>query len=123
MARSGSQVHDSVDPALWGHPRNIFSRLPAERPAPARRADSRRCARLDGWNCLGRNPNGELCMSPLPQGVLRELVLFQATQAQLRPLQPAETRQGLAARNGELALQDRKTAFRSFAGIASRTHW
>src|SRR5947208_12798608 len=31
---------------------------------------------------------GELCMSPLLQGVLRELVLSQAAQAQLRLLQP-----------------------------------
>src|SRR5438132_10410149 len=30
------------------------------------------CARLDDRGCLGWKPNGELCMSPLLQGVLRE---------------------------------------------------
>src|SRR6266699_3220565 len=93
MARSESQVHDSVAPALWLHPRNVSVCLSAERPAPPGRADSRCCARLDGGDCLGWKPNGELCMSPLQRGVLRELVLFQAAQAQLRSLQPAKVGQ------------------------------
>src|SRR6266702_5459391 len=88
MARSESQVHDSMAPALWLHPGNVSVRLSAERPAPPERAGSRCCARLDGCDCLGWKPDGELCMSPLQQGVLRELVLFQAAQAQLRLLQP-----------------------------------
>src|SRR6266849_1289670 len=97
MARSESQVHDSVAPALWLHPRNVSVCLSAERPAPPGRADSRCCARLDGGDCLGWKPNGELCMSPLQRGVLRELVLFQAAQAQLRSLQPAKVGESRSA--------------------------
>src|SRR6266705_3317877 len=88
MARSESQVCDSLVPALRLHSWNVFPCLSAERPASPGRAASPCCARLDDLGCLGWKPNGELCMSPLQQGVLRELVLFQAAQAQLRLLQP-----------------------------------
>src|SRR6266705_2888838 len=88
MARSESQVCDSLVPALRLHSWNVFPCLSAERPASPGRAASPCCARLGDLGCLGWKPNGELCMSPLQQGVLRELVLFQAAQAQLRLLQP-----------------------------------
>src|SRR5437899_10742159 len=88
MARSESQVCASLVPALRLHSWNVFPCLSAERPASPGRAASPCCARLGDLGCLGWKPNGELCMSPLQQGVLRELVLFQAAQAQLRLLQP-----------------------------------
>jgi hypothetical protein len=46
-------------------------------------------------------------MSPLQRGVLRELVLFQAAQAQLRLLQPAQggERHGTTGGNRLLAVQ------------------
>src|SRR5467141_972780 len=88
MARSESQVCDSLVSALQLHSWNVSPCLSAERPASPGRAASPRCACLDDRGRLGWKPNGELCMSPLQQGVLRELVLFQAAQAQLRLLQP-----------------------------------
>jgi len=93
-------------PALRLHSWNVFPCLSAERPASPGRAASPCCARLGDLGCLGWKPNGELCMSPLQQGVLRELVLFQAAQAQLRLLQPHQgcERHGTTGGNRLLAV-------------------
>src|SRR6266852_7446839 len=88
MAGSDSQVRDSLAAVLRLHSRNASACLSAERPASPGGAVFRGCARLDSRDRLGWKPNGELCVSPLRQGVLRELVLLQAAQAKLRPLQP-----------------------------------
>src|SRR5712671_3730174 len=88
MAGSESQVRDSLAAVLRLHSRNASACLSAERPASPGGAVFRGCARLDSRDRLGWKPNGELCVSPLRQGVLRELVLLQAAQAKLRPLQP-----------------------------------
>src|SRR6267143_2656738 len=88
MARSESQVRDSLAAVLRLHSRNVSAHLSPERRASPRGAVLRRRARLDGRDRLGWKPDGELCMSPLQQGILRELVLLQAAQAKLRPLQP-----------------------------------
>src|SRR6266849_10233588 len=97
MAGSESQVRDSLAAVLRLHSRNASACLSAERPASPGGAVFRGCARLDSRDRLGWKPNGELCVSPLRQGVLRELVLLQAPQAKLRPLQPDQVGEGDAA--------------------------
>src|SRR5258708_34190784 len=79
------------------HSGNVSPRLHAERCAAAGGVVFPRCARLDGRDRLGRKPNGELRMSPLQQGILRELVLLQAAQAELCPLQPDQVAERMAA--------------------------
>src|SRR5712671_1983060 len=79
------------------HSGNVSPCLPAERSAPAGGVVFRRCARLDGRDRMGWKPNGELRMSALQRGILRELVLLQAAQAELRPLQPHQVGERSAA--------------------------
>ena len=57
-------------------------------------------------------------MSPLQQGILRELVLFQAAQAQLRLLQPDQggERHGITGGNRLLAFVLRKYSRRGSLG-------
>src|ERR1700693_3625362 len=90
MACTEPQVHDSMSSVLRLHSGNFPACLSAERPASPGGAVFRRRDRLDGRDRLGWKPNGELRVSPLQQGILRELVLLQAAQAKLRPLQPDE---------------------------------